>query len=362
MIEIDQSPIGRTPRSNPATYTGVFDEIRRVFAATREAKIRGYEVGRFSFNVKGGRCEACQGQGTKCIEMHFLPDVYVNCEVCHGSRYNAETLQIHYRGKTIADVLAMTVEEAMVFFENFPRIHQLIKALNDVGLSYVRVGQPSTQLSGGEAQRVKLATELGKSSTGHTLYVLDEPTTGLHFADIQNLLNVLNRLADMKNTILVIEHNLDVIKCADWIIDMGPEGGDGGGQVIAEGTPEQVAEIESSDISANTFGRKLGMAKAVEQKIAPDQVPTRRVKGRRTWRTRSTSPFPKSPAASAPAPARSGSRRWGTRVQFARAIRLCDEAPSELTPTAVSPNHSKRTRPADRSPSFLRRSNPSAAR
>jgi excinuclease ABC subunit A len=246
VIEIDQSPIGRTPRSNPATYTGVFDDIRNVFALTREAKIRGYERGRFSFNVKGGRCESCQGQGTKCIEMHFLPDVYVNCEVCHGSRYNAETLEIHYRGKTIADVLNMTVEEGMNFFENFPRINQMLKALNDVGLSYVRLGQPSTQLSGGEAQRVKLATELGKSSTGHTLYVLDEPTTGLHFADIHNLLNVLNRLADMGNTILVIEHNLDVIKCADWIIDMGPEGGAGGGRVIAEGTPEHIAEHPDS--------------------------------------------------------------------------------------------------------------------
>jgi excinuclease ABC subunit A len=242
VIEIDQSPIGRTPRSNPATYTGVFDEIRKVFAKTREAKIRGYEAGRFSFNVKGGRCEACQGQGTKCIEMHFLPDVYVNCEVCHGTRYNAETLEIHYRGKTIADVLAMTVEEALAFFENFPKIHQMLKAVNDVGLSYIRIGQPSTQLSGGEAQRVKLATELGKTATGHTLYMLDEPTTGLHFADIHNLLNVLNRLADLGNTILIIEHNLDVIKCADWIIDMGPEGGSGGGQVIAAGTPEQVVK------------------------------------------------------------------------------------------------------------------------
>ncbi|MGH7213804.1 MAG: excinuclease ABC subunit UvrA [Tepidisphaeraceae bacterium] len=246
VIEIDQSPIGRTPRSNPATYTGVFDEIRKTFAHTREAKIRGYEAGRFSFNVKGGRCEACQGGGTKCIEMHFLPDVYVNCEVCHGKRYNAETLEIHYRGKTIADVLAMTVEEAMGFFENFPRIYQLLKALNDVGLSYVKLGQPSTQLSGGEAQRVKLATELGKTATGHTLYVLDEPTTGLHFADIHNLLNVLNRLADLGNTILVIEHNLDVIKCADWLIDMGPEGGDGGGRVVATGTPEQVARKSES--------------------------------------------------------------------------------------------------------------------
>jgi excinuclease ABC subunit A len=244
VIEIDQSPIGRTPRSNPATYTGVFDEIRKTFAATREAKLRGYEMGRFSFNVKGGRCESCQGQGTKCIEMHFLPDVYVNCEVCHGTRYNAETLQIHYRGKTIAEVLNMTVEEAMGFFENFPRIYQMLKAINDVGLSYVKLGQPSTQLSGGEAQRVKLATELGKTPTGHTLYVLDEPTTGLHFADIHNLLNVLNRLADMGNTILVIEHNLDVIKCADWLIDMGPEGGQGGGQVIAQGTPEQIAEAK----------------------------------------------------------------------------------------------------------------------
>jgi excinuclease ABC subunit A len=246
VIEIDQSPIGRTPRSNPATYTGVFDEIRRVFAKTREAKIRGYEMGRFSFNVKGGRCEACQGQGTKCIEMHFLPDVYVNCEVCHGTRYNAETLEIHYRGKSIADVLSMTVEEALAFFENFPRIAQMLKAINDVGLSYVKIGQPSTQLSGGEAQRVKLATELGKTATGHTLYVLDEPTTGLHFADIHNLLNVLNRLADMGNTILVIEHNLDVIKCADWLIDMGPEGGEGGGQVIAQGPPEQIVEVEGS--------------------------------------------------------------------------------------------------------------------
>jgi len=246
VIEIDQSPIGRTPRSNPATYTGVFDEIRKAFAATREAKLRGYEVGRFSFNVKGGRCESCQGQGTKCIEMHFLPDVYVACEVCHGARYNAETLQIHYRGKTIAEVLDMTTEEALGFFENIPPVYRMLKALNEVGLSYVKLGQPSTQLSGGEAQRVKLASELGKNPTGHTLYVLDEPTTGLHFADIQNLLNVLNRLADLGNTILVIEHNLDVIKCADWIIDMGPEGGEGGGTVVAEGTPEQVAKVSGS--------------------------------------------------------------------------------------------------------------------
>jgi excinuclease ABC subunit A len=267
VIEIDQSPIGRTPRSNPATYTGVFDDIRKVFAKTREAKIRGYEAGRFSFNVKGGRCEACQGQGTKCIEMHFLPDVYVNCEVCQGSRYNRETLEIHYRGKTIADVLNMTVEEALGFFENFPRIAQLLKAVNDVGLSYIKMGQPSTQLSGGEAQRVKLATELGKSATGHTLYVLDEPTTGLHFADIHNLLNVLNRLADLGNTVLVIEHNLDVIKCADWIIDLGPEGGAGGGEVVVEGTPEKIVKSKKGYTSVH-LNEKLAVRAASEQKIA----------------------------------------------------------------------------------------------
>jgi excinuclease ABC subunit A len=267
VIEIDQSPIGRTPRSNPATYTGVFDEIRKVFAKTREAKIRGYEAGRFSFNVKGGRCEACQGQGTKCIEMHFLPDVYVACEVCHGRRYNAETLEIHYRGKHIADVLAMTVEEALQFFENFPQIHRMLKALNDVGLSYIKLGQPSTQLSGGEAQRVKLATELGKNPTGHTLYVLHEPTTGLHFADIHNLLNVLNRLADLGNTILVIEHNLDVIKCADWIIDMGPEGGDAGGQVIAQGPPEKIIDADSS-YTAEYLRHKLLRQEEPSRKLA----------------------------------------------------------------------------------------------
>ena len=246
VIEIDQSPIGRTPRSNPATYTGVFDHIRQLFAQTREAKIRGYKPGRFSFNVKGGRCEACQGQGTKRIEMHFLPDVFVTCQECKGTRYNRETLEVRYKGKSIADVLDMRVEEALGFFENFPKVRGLIKALNDVGLGYVELGQSSTTLSGGEAQRVKLASELGKPSTGHTLYVLDEPTTGLHFADIHNLLNVLNRLADMGNTIIVIEHNPDVIKCADWIIDLGPEGGEGGGRVIAEGTPEQVARKRKS--------------------------------------------------------------------------------------------------------------------
>ncbi|HEX7009832.1 MAG TPA: ATP-binding cassette domain-containing protein, partial [Phycisphaeraceae bacterium] len=246
VIEVDQSPIGRTPRSNPATYTGVFDLIRDLYAKTKEAKVRGYKPGRFSFNVKGGRCEACQGQGTKKIEMHFLPDVYVECDVCKGLRYNRQTLEVHYRGKTIADVLAMTVEEALAFFDSFSEIKRLLAALNDVGLSYVQLGQASTTLSGGEAQRVKLATELGKRSNGHTLYILDEPTTGLHFADVEKLLGVLNRLADQGHTLVVIEHNMDVIKCADWIIDLGPEGGDRGGRVVAAGTPEQIAQTEAS--------------------------------------------------------------------------------------------------------------------
>ncbi len=246
VIEIDQSPIGRTPRSNPATYTGVFDLIRQLYAKTREAKIRGYKAGRFSFNVKGGRCEACQGQGTKRIEMHFLPDVYVVCQECKGTRYNRETLEIRYKAKSIADVLSMRVEEALSFFDSMPKAKQILKALNDVGLSYVELGQSSTTLSGGEAQRVKLASELGKTATGRTLYILDEPTTGLHFADIQNLLTVLHRLADLGNTIIVIEHNLDVIKCADWIIDLGPEGGEGGGSIVSAGTPEQVMDCPAS--------------------------------------------------------------------------------------------------------------------
>ena len=246
VIEIDQSPIGRTPRSNPATYTGVFDLIRQLYARTREAKIRGYSSGRFSFNVKGGRCEACQGQGVKRIEMHFLPDVFVACEQCHGRRYNRETLEIGYKGKSIADVLDMRIEEAYQFFSNFAKIKQLLRALMDVGLGYMQLGQPSTTLSGGEAQRVKLAGELGKTATGHTVYILDEPTTGLHFADIQNLLSVLNRLADMGNTVIVIEHNLDVIKTVDWIVDLGPEGGENGGRIVAEGTPEQIADNPNS--------------------------------------------------------------------------------------------------------------------
>jgi excinuclease ABC subunit A len=246
VVHVDQSPIGRTPRSNPATYTGVFDKVRALFAETTEAKIRGYQQGRFSFNVKGGRCENCAGDGTITIEMNFLPDVYVPCEVCHGARYNRETLEVHYKGKTIAEVLDMPIEEAHTFFEAVPAIARYLKTLNDVGLGYVRLGQSAPTLSGGEAQRVKLATELQKRSTGRTIYVLDEPTTGLHFEDVRKLLIVLNRLVDTGNTVVVIEHNLDVIKCADWVIDMGPEGGSGGGTVIAEGTPEQVAKDKKS--------------------------------------------------------------------------------------------------------------------
>ena len=242
IIAIDQSPIGRTPRSNPATYTGVFDLIRDLFAATPDAKAKGYSKGRFSFNVKGGRCEACSGDGIIKIEMHFLPDVYVPCEVCGGKRYNRETLEVKYKGKSIYDVLNMTVEEALKFFENVPSISRKIATLNDVGLSYIRLGQPSTELSGGEAQRIKLATELSRRGTGKTIYVLDEPTTGLHFADVHKLVEILRRLSEGGNTVVVIEHNLDVIKTADYIIDMGPEGGDRGGTVIAKGTPEQVAE------------------------------------------------------------------------------------------------------------------------
>ncbi|GAA4888310.1 excinuclease ABC subunit UvrA [Saccharopolyspora cebuensis] len=246
LVQVDQSPIGRTPRSNPATYTGVFDHIRKLFAATTEAKVRGYQPGRFSFNIKGGRCESCAGEGTLKIEMNFLPDVYVPCEVCHGARYNRETLEVHYKGKTIAEVLDMPIEEAAEFFEPIKAIHRHLRTLVDVGLGYVRLGQPAPTLSGGEAQRVKLASELQKRSTGQTVYVLDEPTTGLHFEDIRKLLGVINGLADKGNTVIVIEHNLDVIKSADWLVDMGPEGGSGGGALVAEGTPEQVADNEAS--------------------------------------------------------------------------------------------------------------------
>jgi excinuclease ABC subunit A len=267
VIDIDQSPIGRTPRSNPATYTGTFTPIRELFAAVPESKIRGYKPGRFSFNVKGGRCEACRGEGIIQIEMHFLPDVYVPCEVCKGKRYNREALEIKFKGKSISDVLDMTVEEALGFFENIPNIANKLRTLRDVGLGYIKVGQPSTTLSGGEAQRIKLATELSKRATGKTLYILDEPTTGLHFADVEKLLLVLSRLVDHGNTVIVIEHNLDVIKSADWIIDLGPDGGDAGGMLVAQGTPEDVARSEMS-YTGQFLRHALGIATE-----APDRAP-----------------------------------------------------------------------------------------
>ncbi|MQA87293.1 MAG: excinuclease ABC subunit UvrA [Streptosporangiales bacterium] len=267
VVHVDQSPIGRTPRSNPATYTGVFDHIRRLFAGTTEAKVRGYQPGRFSFNVKGGRCEACAGDGTIKIEMQFLPDVYVPCEVCHGARYNRETLEVHYKGKTIAEVLDMPIEEALGFFEAIPAIRRHLQTLNDVGLGYIRLGQPAPTLSGGEAQRVKLSSELQRRSTGRTVYVLDEPTTGLHFEDIRKLLGVLGRLVDGGNTVIVIEHNLDVVKTADWIIDMGPEGGSRGGLVVATGTPEDVAQVEGS--FTGQFLRRV-LADGADGSNAPD--------------------------------------------------------------------------------------------
>jgi excinuclease ABC subunit A len=245
-VIVDQSPIGRTPRSNPATYTGLFDHLRKLFASTPEAKLRGYQPGRFSFNVKGGRCESCHGDGTLRIEMHFLPDVYVPCEVCKGRRYNRETLEVRYRGLTVADILDLSAEQALAFFENLPTIASHLQTLVDVGLGYVRLGQPATTLSGGEAQRVKLASELRKRSTGRTVYILDEPTTGLHFEDVRRLLEVLHRLVDKGNTVIVIEHDLDVVKTADHVIDLGPEGGSGGGRIVVTGTPEDVAAEPSS--------------------------------------------------------------------------------------------------------------------
>ncbi|MGB5485953.1 MAG: excinuclease ABC subunit UvrA, partial [Lysobacterales bacterium] len=259
VVDIDQSPIGRTPRSNPATYTGLFTPIRELFAGTQEARARGYLPGRFSFNVKGGRCEACQGDGLIRVEMHFLPDIYVPCDVCHGKRYNRESLGVHYKGKNIHEVLGMTVEEALEFFAPVPVVARKLQTLMDVGLSYITLGQSATTLSGGEAQRIKLAKELSKRDTGQTLYILDEPTTGLHFHDIKQLLQVLNRLRDHGNTVVVIEHNLDVIKTADWVIDLGPEGGDRGGEITATGTPEQMATVAGSHTGhflAKLFDRK----------------------------------------------------------------------------------------------------------
>jgi excinuclease ABC subunit A len=246
VVLVDQSPIGRTPRSNPATYTNAFSHIRDIFAGLKEAKIRGYQAGRFSFNVKGGRCEACEGQGVKKIEMYFLPDVYVDCEECKGKRFNKETLSIEYKGKNISDVLQMTVEEALEFFKNIPPLYVKLKTLYEVGLAYVQLGQPAPSLSGGEAQRVKLADELSRKESGKSLYILDEPTTGLHFDDIKKMLQILRGLVDKGNTVLVIEHNLDIVRNADWIIDMGPEGGDGGGYIVAEGTPADIAKNKKS--------------------------------------------------------------------------------------------------------------------
>jgi excinuclease ABC subunit A len=246
IVLVDQSPIGRTPRSNPATYTGAFSHIRDIFAKTKEARVRGYSAGRFSFNVKGGRCEACEGQGQKKVEMYFLPDIYVECEECHGKRYSKEVLEVTYKDKNIAEVLGMTVEESMEFFKNVPGLYEKLKTLKEVGLSYVELGQSATSLSGGEAQRVKLATELSRKGTGKTLYILDEPTTGLHFDDIKKLISVLGGLVEKGNTVLTIEHNVDFIKCADWIIDLGPEGGDGGGTIVAEGTPKDIAKAKNS--------------------------------------------------------------------------------------------------------------------
>jgi len=246
VVLVDQSPIGRTPRSNPATYTGAFSYIRDIFTKTKEARVRGYSAGRFSFNVKGGRCEACEGQGQKKVEMYFLPDIYVECEECHGKRYSKEVLEITYKDKNIADVLEMTVEEAMEFFKNIPGLYEKLKTLKEVGLSYLQLGQAATSLSGGEAQRIKLATELSRKATGRTLYILDEPTTGLHFDDVKKLISVLAGLVDKGNTVIVIEHNIDLIKNADWLIDLGPEGGDGGGQIVAQGTPADIAKVKAS--------------------------------------------------------------------------------------------------------------------
>ena len=305
VIHVDQSPIGRTPRSNPATYTGVFDKIRTLFAATPEAKVRGYQAGRFSFNIKGGRCENCSGDGTIKIEMNFLPDVYVPCEVCHGARYNRETLEVHFKGKTIAEVLDMPIEEAADFFEAHTSISRHLRTLNEVGLGYVRLGQPATTLSGGEAQRVKLATELQRRSTGRTMYVLDEPTTGLHFEDIRKLLGVLHQLVDQGNSVVVIEHNLDVIKTADHVIDMGPEGGSGGGMVVVSGTPEQVAACPESwtgkYLAPMLDGREVPVGEAQPALVAGGEAPVRKVTAKKAAVAKKTTPAKKTAAKKAAA-------------------------------------------------------------
>jgi excinuclease ABC subunit A len=325
VVHVDQSPIGRTPRSNPATYTGVFDAIRKLFAQTTEAKIRGYQPGRFSFNVKGGRCDNCSGDGTIKIEMNFLPDVYVPCEVCHGARYNRETLEVHFKGKTIADVLDMPIEEAAEFFAAVPAIARHMTTLNEVGLGYVRLGQPAPTLSGGEAQRVKLASELQKRSTGRTIYVLDEPTTGLHFEDIRKLLHVLQGLVDKGNTVIVIEHNLDVIKNADWIVDMGPEGGNGGGRVVAEGTPEEVAELEDSHTGrflAPVLARSARTpSRATGSRVTKDAAATKSTPAKSSVPVKRTGPVKKAvakKAAPAKAAAKQASAASATRTTATR--------------------------------------------
>jgi excinuclease ABC subunit A len=307
---MDQSPIGRTPRSNPATYTGVFDSIRKLFAATPEAKVRGYQPGRFSFNVQGGRCEACAGDGTIKIEMHFLPDVYVPCEVCKGARYNRDTLDIAFKGKNIADVLDMPISEALEFFSNQPAIARHMQTLVDVGLGYVRLGQSAPTLSGGEAQRVKLASELAKRSTGHTMYLLDEPTTGLHFEDVSRLLTVLSRLVDQGNTVLVIEHNLDVIKTADWLIDLGPEGGTGGGTVVSEGTPEHVAACAGSH-TGRFLAPLLGVTPSPTRKPAAKETAAVKPAGTKSAvaKTAAKKPVTAKPASKKPAAAKSAVKK-----------------------------------------------------
>ncbi len=331
VIHVDQSPIGRTPRSNPATYTGVFDHIRKLFASTPEAKMRGYLQGRFSFNVKGGRCEACSGDGTIKIEMNFLPDVYVPCEVCHGARYNRETLEVHYKGKTIAEVLDMPIEEAADFFAAVPAIARHMKTLCEVGLGYVRLGQPATTLSGGEAQRVKLSSELQKRSTGRTVYVLDEPTTGLHFEDIRKLLLVLGRLVDQGNTVLVIEHNLDVIKTADWLVDMGPEGGSRGGMVVATGTPEDVAANPAS-YTGSFLAPLLGVTPG--EKAKPARKPGA---GRSRHRTRSRGRQPPRRQLRASAPPRRHELRLTGILQVVAVSLTLTTEPSRGVPAMQSP-------------------------